>query len=132
MLLTSPIAAATTTNYDNNDDDTTTLKNDNGDTDAIIINTRVLGQSDMGLLKSLTLYHDLCHPLFSSSLEEEEEKGSALSSFSSNTHYQYIYNQAINVRDLVMVCGWALEHFHRSQEEVLMKWLNISLMEPGG
>ena len=137
MLLTSPIAAATTTNYDNNDDDTTTttLKNDNGDTDAIIINTRVLGQSDMGLLKSLTLYHDLCHPVFSSSLEEgeEEEKGSSsLSSTSSNNNHHHHHKQTINVRDFVMGCGWALEQFHRTKEEVLMKWLHIDLMETGG
>ena len=49
-----------------------------------IINTNVLGQSDMGVLKVLTLFHDLNNPLF----------------------------HQVDVKQFLDGCGWALERFH--------------------
>lgn len=63
-----------------------------------IINTRVLGQSDMGFLKTLTLYHELCNPLFQQ-------------------------NSKFNVREFMDGCGWALAQFHRTKAELLPKLL---------
>ena len=61
-----------------------------------IINTRVLGQSDMGFLKSLTLFQELGDPSFQQ-------------------------NPKFNIYEFLDGCGWALGRFHRTKEELLPK-----------
>ena len=68
----------------------TATPNDEDDTgddckyNGVIINTNVLGQSDMGVLKVLTLFQDLNNPLF----------------------------HQVDVKQFLDGCGWALERFH--------------------
>jgi hypothetical protein len=69
---------------------------DDGGLMGSIINTRVLGQSDMGFLKSLTLYQELGDPLFRQ-------------------------NSKFNIQEFMDGCRWALERFHRTKEELLPK-----------
>lgn len=64
-----------------------------------IINTSILGQSDMGFLKVLTLYQDLNSPLY-----EDHPK--------------------FDARDFLDGCGWALEKFHRTKDELLPKMIS--------
>ena len=73
-----------------------------------IIDTSVLQQSDMGILKTLTLYHDLCHPLFNDGYHPS-------SSSSRNRIHK------LNIHEFMMGCGWALEQFYRTREELLIK-----------
>ncbi|KAL7546094.1 hypothetical protein ACHAWF_009454 [Thalassiosira exigua] len=62
--------------------------------EAPIIDTSVLGQSDMGFLKPLTLFQDLDDPIYS-----EYPK--------------------FNVQEFIDGCGWALEEFHKTKDELL-------------
>ncbi|KAL3816168.1 hypothetical protein ACHAXA_005504 [Cyclostephanos tholiformis] len=64
---------------------------DDGRLVGSVINTRVLGQSDMGFLKSLTLYEELGNPLLQK-------------------------NHKFNIREFLDGCGWALEQFHREKD----------------
>ena len=69
---------------------------DDGGLMGSIINSRVLGQSDMGFLKPLTLFHELGDPIFQQ-------------------------NPKFNIYEVLDGCGWALEQFHRTKEELLPK-----------
>ena len=71
----------------------TSNESDGGLTGSII-NTRVLGQSDMGFLKSLTLFQELGDPIFQQ-------------------------NPKFNIYEFLDGCGWALGRFHRTKEELL-------------
>jgi hypothetical protein len=82
-----------------------------------IINTSVLRQSDMGILKTLALYHDLCHPLFTD--------GCRFSSSTSGSKRMH----KVDIDEFMMGCGWALEQFHRTKEELLIKPFSLENMD---
>ena len=80
----------------NNNNSTSTTEDNYNDDDGYqgpIINTSVLGQSDMGFLKSLTLFQDLSNPLYE----------------------QY----PINTREFLCGVGFGLEQFHKVKDELL-------------
>jgi hypothetical protein len=66
---------------------------DDGGLVGSIINTRVLGQSDMGFLKSLTLYEELGDPLLQ-------------------------MNHKFDISEFLDGCGWALVQFHREKDRM--------------
>ena len=82
----------------NNNNDTSYPTEDNYNDDdgyhGPIINTSVLGQSDMGFLKSLTLFQDLNNPLYE----------------------QY---PQFNPREFLCGVGFGLEQFHKVKDELL-------------
>eukprot|EP00578_Thalassiosira_sp_NH16_P010690 CAMPEP_0181118018 /NCGR_PEP_ID=MMETSP1071-20121207/22848_1 /TAXON_ID=35127 /ORGANISM="Thalassiosira sp., Strain NH16" /LENGTH=408 /DNA_ID=CAMNT_0023202477 /DNA_START=100 /DNA_END=1323 /DNA_ORIENTATION=+ len=79
------------------DDANSSDENDDGGyAGGSIIITSVIGQSDMGFLKPLTLYQDLDDPL-------------------------YERNAQFNLHEFMDGCGWALGHFHRTKDELLPK-----------
>jgi hypothetical protein len=65
---------------------------DGGPTGSII-DTRILGTSDMGFLKSLTLYEELGNPLLQK-------------------------NHKFDAREFLDGCGWALGHFHQGMDTI--------------
>lgn len=124
MSVTNP---STSTNINDDDDDNTEASvagTDEQQANPIIINTRVLGQSDVGLFKSLTLYQELCHPSFY--LDECHSNHNNNNNSSHDTSHNHM---KVNVKEFVMGCGWALEQFHRTKEEVLIKWLQLDIMD---
>ncbi|KAL7528059.1 hypothetical protein ACHAXR_004015, partial [Thalassiosira sp. AJA248-18] len=72
-----------------NDDDDDDDDDKDNNTHGSIINTNILGQSDMGVLKVLTLYQDLNNPLFG--------------------------QHPMNVQEFMNGCGWALDKFHMTK-----------------
>ena len=65
---------------------------------GVVINSRILNQSDVGLLKSLTLYNELLHPRLQQSSK-------------------------FNIREFMVGCDWALSQFHRTKDVLLPKLL---------
>jgi len=118
LALTTPtVASANNHNNSNNssDDESTTASSsisssEEGGNDrllvgGVIINSRILNQSDVGLLKSLTLYNELLHPKLQRS-----------SNF--------------NIREFMVGCDWALSQFHRTKDVLLPKLLtNVNVVK---
>ena len=78
---------------DDDDDESNDISDEHHGFNGTIINTSILGQSDMGFMKVLSLFEDL--------------KGDQILE-------EYNLNDTMmeDVRGLMMGCGWALEHFH--------------------
>mmetsp|Transcript_45417 Transcript_45417/g.95320 ORF Transcript_45417/g.95320 Transcript_45417/m.95320 type:complete len:412 (-) Transcript_45417:1691-2926(-) len=89
LSLTGP---SSTEDHENSDDEY--------EYDGSIINTSILGQSDMGFVKVLALFHDLSNPLYDE------------------------YPEKFDIREFMTGCGWALEQFHRTKDELMPKFLN--------
>jgi hypothetical protein len=72
---------------------------------GVVINSRILNQSDVGLLKSLTLYNELLHPRLQQSSK-------------------------FNIREFMVGCDWALSQFHRTKDVLLPKLLtNVNVVK---
>mmetsp|Transcript_10812 Transcript_10812/g.21031 ORF Transcript_10812/g.21031 Transcript_10812/m.21031 type:complete len:415 (+) Transcript_10812:131-1375(+) len=84
---------------------------DNDDQDNLysnrIVNANVLGQSDMGFLKPMTLFHELNSPLYN----------------------QYGIEDKVDIKDFLDGCGFAIEQYMRAINDNLRggnfrKWAN--------
>eukprot|EP00571_Detonula_confervacea_P006454 CAMPEP_0172325394 /NCGR_PEP_ID=MMETSP1058-20130122/53934_1 /TAXON_ID=83371 /ORGANISM="Detonula confervacea, Strain CCMP 353" /LENGTH=422 /DNA_ID=CAMNT_0013041931 /DNA_START=58 /DNA_END=1326 /DNA_ORIENTATION=- len=84
----------------------TTGSDDNGDEHGgKIINTSVLGFSDMGFVKSLALYQELNSPLY-----EQHPK--------------------LNINEFMEGCGWSLQQFHMTKDELFPKLMSFLEEDP--
>ena len=92
------------------EDESDDISDDHHGFNGTIINTSILGQSDMGFMKVLSLFEDL--------------KGDQILE-------EYNLNDTMmeDVRGLMMGCGWALEHFHLAKVRycVLVCYIFLSL-----
>mmetsp|Transcript_25882 Transcript_25882/g.49297 ORF Transcript_25882/g.49297 Transcript_25882/m.49297 type:complete len:449 (-) Transcript_25882:123-1469(-) len=67
-----------------------------------IINSNILGQSDMGFVKVLTLYQDLNNPLYEETYQENPKF----------------------LQEFMDGCGFALGEFHNSKDNIMPKFIN--------
>ena len=108
FLALTTVASTNNNNSNDSSDDSSSSSEEEGSRLHIggaIINSRILNQSDVGLLKSLTLYNELLHPKLQNSSK-------------------------FNIHEFMAGCGWALSQFHRTKDVLLPKMLtNTGVVE---